>query len=444
MGLTTVKFGYKREFKQNPYVGFTEFQHFGNGKLYSDIVVKPENNLTETERIECYPIPAKTEENGREQGYYPYCSVAYIRVLWKEFEPCRGKFNYAFIEDILKRARENGQTVMLRIMPHSTRESDDVPDWLKKLIVCPPRPQGKREKASPSDPRFLELFGKAIKALGKRFDGNPVLDEFDVSLPGAWGEGCSAELFSDKKLKKFMDVYINAFRKTKLIGQLTRPDLVHYIKNKNRVVGWRADCIGKPVLTYEMVPRFADKMNNIWETGPVSFEAYWWFKEWQRQGWDIDEIIRTTLCYHISTFNAKSLPIPFEWKEKIDEWIAKMGYHFVIEKACFSDEIKRGEIFNLSLKINNVGVAPIYNFLPLYVKFKNSEREITIKTAADIRKWKIGVYEENIRIKTPKTLLKGRYALEIGIGGKNEPSVAFATDAERDGDYFVLSEINVI
>ena len=55
--------------------------------MYSDIVVKPENKMTETERVECYPISPDAEENGRNEGYYPDSTVAYIRILWKEYEP---------------------------------------------------------------------------------------------------------------------------------------------------------------------------------------------------------------------------------------------------------------------------------------------------------------------------------------------------------------------
>ena len=109
-----ITFNYKREKKQNPYIGFTSFQHFRDDKLYSDLVVKPENNMTETEHVECYPVPEYVEEKGRAQGYYPDCSVVYIRILWKEFEPDEGEYNYAFIEEILEKARENGQMVMFR------------------------------------------------------------------------------------------------------------------------------------------------------------------------------------------------------------------------------------------------------------------------------------------------------------------------------------------
>ena len=49
MKMQTKSFGYAREAAQNPYCGFMSFQHFRGEKLYSDIVVKPENKMTETD-----------------------------------------------------------------------------------------------------------------------------------------------------------------------------------------------------------------------------------------------------------------------------------------------------------------------------------------------------------------------------------------------------------
>ena len=65
------QFEYKREKGCNPFIGFTSFQHLNNEELYSDLIVKPENNLTETEHVECYPIPYYVQQNGRKEGYYP-------------------------------------------------------------------------------------------------------------------------------------------------------------------------------------------------------------------------------------------------------------------------------------------------------------------------------------------------------------------------------------
>ncbi|MBQ7368703.1 MAG: DUF4832 domain-containing protein [Clostridia bacterium] len=81
-------------------------------------------------------------------------------------------------------------------------------------------------------------------------------------------------------------------------------------------------------------------------------------------------MIDALFSWHVSTFNAKSLPIPWEWKDKIDEWIAKMGYHFVIDEVETAESVKRGDKLSVRLVIDNVGVAPIYKRLPLYIRLK--------------------------------------------------------------------------
>lgn len=431
-------FNYKREEKQNPYIGFTSFQHFNGGALYSDLIVRPENNMTETEHVECYPVPEYVEEKGREQGYYPDCSVVYIRILWKEFEPYEGEFNYSFIEDILDKAKANGQTVMFRIMQHSTRASDDVPDWLKEKIDCPARPNGMRVKDCPKDPRFLEYFGKAVRAFGERFDKDPALAFMDISLPGAWGEGSHVDWFTEEQLKNFVDVYTDVFKNTLLIGQTCIPNLIEHSSSKASI-GWRADCIGRPNLTYEMLPPKVARMGDIWKRGHVSFESYWWLGEWKRQGWDIDKIFETLLSWHVSTFNAKSLPIPWEWKEKTDAFIAKAGYHFKINFAEYPETVKIGEEFSVKLEMENVGVAPIYTKIPFVVRLKKGDREVNADTGADVREWLPGKHIAEAVLSAP---LADEYDLEIAItDGKQY--LCFCTDAALDGKYYKIGKINV-
>ncbi len=66
------------------------------------------------------------------------------------------------------------------------------------------------------------------------------------------------------------------------------------------------------------------------------------------------------------------------------------------------------------------------------------------KTDIDIRGWIQGKYEETVTLKIPASLPKGEYELQIGIGGNGEPSVVFATDAEQDGDYSVLTDVSIV
>ena len=76
-----------------------------------------------------------------------------------------------------------------------------------------------------------------------------------------------------------------------------------------------------------------------------------------------------------------------------------------------------------------------------YVLQENFQKHF--ETDIDIRKWVEGKYEEKIVLKIPEELLVGEYELQIGIGGKEEPSVVFACDASQDGEYSILTNLNV-
>ena len=184
-------------------------------------------------------------------------------------------------------------------------------------------------------------------------------------------------------------------------------------------------------------------MKDRWKIAPVSFEAYWWLGEWKRQGWDIDEIIEKTLEWHISSFNAKSIPIPYEWEEKVKYWISKMGYHFMIKEFSFPKAAQISDEIRLDLKIENVGVAPIYKDLPLVVRLKNEEDSVTFETDIDIRKWLPGETENAIAFALPKDILPGKYDIEIGIYSDIIPMIYFCTDARQDGAYYVVGDITI-
>lgn len=436
-------FGRKEEEKQNPYIGFTSFQHFRDEALYSDVVVRPENKMTETENLECYPVPEYVPQNGREEGFYPDTTIAYIRILWKEFEPRQGEYNYALIEGILSKARACGQTVMFRLFGHSTRASDDVPDWLKEIIPCPERPEGMRVKDSPKDPRYFEYFAKAIRAIAERFDEDPTLDMVDICMPGAWGEGHKLHEYSEEELKQWVALFVNAFKKTRLFGQAETPELIKWA-NEIKPVGWRADGVGNGFHMNVCYPGVIEQMPEVWKKAPVSCESFWWLGEWQRQGWDIDEIIEKTLEWHISSFNAKSLPIPNEWQEKIKYWNSRMGYHFELDYFKYPKMACPGDELAFELGIENTGVAPIYNEIPLKLRLKNGETSYVFDTGLDIREWLPGKHVNIFKVLLPKATPAGNYQVEIGIVGEGKPMIYLCTDAVRDDRYYIVGEIKIV
>ena len=218
--------------------------------------------------------------------------------------------------------------------------------------------------------------------------------------------------------------------------------MLNYLYEK-RPIGWRSDGTGNPKHTHIWFPSYFPQIKNEhWKTAPISFESYWWISEWYRQGWDIDEIIEFTLSHHISTFNTKSFPIQYEWKEKIEKWLTKMGYRFVIKQVEYPENVKVGESAEIRLKIENKGVAPIYNQLPLKLRLKGAKTQ-EWTTDIDITEWLPSEYEERAIIVIPADMPKGTYELQMAIGGGDKPSVAFANEIQRKQEWHILGRICV-
>lgn len=422
---------------KNPYIGFTSFQHFRDEELFSD------TGRTEGWKKEHYPVYQDVEQNGRSQGFYPDTEIAYIRLLWKDFEPREGKYDFALTDAIFRQAEEKKQTVMLRLMPHTTRPYEDVPDWLKAEIECPKRPADQRVKDSPKDPLFLKKFARVVRALGARYDGRPSFYAMDISLTGAWGEGHGFDTYPEQELKRLIDAYTESFTRTHLLGQICSPALVHYA-NRTRPVGFRADGLGNGDHMNIHFPKFIYEMKDIWKRAPISFESFWYLGQWKDEGWDIDEIIDQTLKWHISSLNAKSSSVPFEWRDKIDAWLKKMGYRFSVRLVEYPSVVSPNDTVLFTIWIENSGVAPIYTDVGFTLRLRGEEKTVELESGVDVRGWMPGDTVERIELSLPDGLPEGKYAIEFRIGGGEYPLIQPATDTERTDDgYYYIADMYV-
>jgi hypothetical protein len=432
-----VKFARTNEVLSNPYIGFTSFQHFRDEPLFSD------TGTALGWVKERYPVYDWVEQNGREQGFYPDTEIAYIRMLWKDIEPNEGEFDFSVTDEIFKKAEAKNQSVIFRLMPHTTRENEDVPDWLRTKIDCPSRPSSARVKDSPIDPLFLKKFACAIEAFGTRYDGVDNFYAMDISLTGAWGEGHKFENYSVDDLKILVDTYTRTFKHTHLVGQICSPELVLYA-NETKPTGFRGDGLGDKHHMEEYYPNHIYRMCDVWKKAPVMFETFWYISEWKTQEWDIDEIIALSLKWHVSSINAKSSSIPFEWKDKIDAWLNKMGYRFSVRLFEYPKTACAGDILVTNMLIENNGVAPIYSPLPLIFRLKSEGTEYILKTGVDTRNWMPGDTLENIEIKLPDNIQSGEYTLEFKLGGGKYPTIKFATDTTvSDDGYYYLTTVTI-
>ncbi len=430
-------FSPSNEVLDNPYIGFTSFNQFRGDNLFSDTFG------TGGWIKERYPLYDFIEREGNKTGFYPNCSVVYIRTLWRICEPEENKYNFSFIDDILSKCRENKQTLMFRIMPHTTRANEDIPDWLAARIEHPARPDEQRIKDSPVDDEFYLCFGRMIKAFGKRYDGHPLIYGVDISLSGAWGEGHGYEKVKPELLKWLIDCYTQSFKKTHIFGQICAPELVTYAC-ETRSIGWRADGFGNPWHMNNYFPIQIHKMKDAWKKAPVTFESFWYLSEWKRQGWDIDELIEQSLKWHISTVNGKSSTIPFEWYPKVQEWLKKMGYRFAIRNINYLPIFLAGENNLFDLWIENRGVAPIYNKLPVRFRLKCENSVYILESELDVCKWMPGDNFEDVSLELPKEIKTGNYSLEIKIGGFDDyPLVKLAMETTVDDGWYYLVDVEV-
>jgi len=342
---------------------------------------------------------------------------------------------------------------MLRIAPYGTGDKNDVPNWYRAMV-------GKRKdlpvqkwQVDPEDPRYVKYFGNMIRILGKRYDGHPDLESVDVAIVGAWGEGAGSALLTHKTRQALVDAYIDSFKKTHLVMLLTDEKTNSYALSRADV-GWRVDCLGdmggfSPTWSH-MNDYYPQAIINFgaweaWKKAPVTLEVCWVMRHWKDMGWDVDHIIDESLKWHISSFNAKSSPVPNEWWPSVNRWLRKMGYRFVLRKFTYPATINPNSKLSFTSWWENKGVAPCYRKFPLALRLKNDEKTEILVTNADIRTWLPGdnLYDDTVLV--PSNMPRGEYDLQIGILDplSNKPKVKLAISGKQPDGWYYLGKIKI-
>ncbi len=428
----------------NPGIGFMTFQRFNGDKL------NPGTTWTEG-----YPIDYQIFGGSLKNENHPDTSIAYFRVYWKFIEPEEGGYRWDLIDKALATAHQRGQTLMLRIAPYGTNADNDVPGWYRKLTGEDPKAKlpDAKWRVNPENPNYARCFARFIRALGRRYDGHPGMELVDISIVGAWGEGSGSELLSEPVREELLDAYIQSFRKTPLVIQPTDERTNGYA-NAKATVGWRVDCLGDMggfsktwCHMYDYYPQGIVRLGlaDAWKKAPVTMEACWVMQHWKNQGWDLDYIIDQSLKWHISSFNNKSSAVPPEWKPKVDAWLKKMGYRFVLRKFTYPAAVQAGGQLAFTSWWENKGVAPCYRPFPLALRLKGTAGATVLTTSADIRAWLPGdsLYDDAAYL--PADLAPGEYELAIGIVDPQTraPAVKLAIQGRDSDGWYPLGRVTI-
>ena len=426
----------------NPGIGFMTFQRFNGDKLNEG-----------KKWTEGYPIVYQAFDRSLQNDKHPMTTLAYFRLYWKFIEPQQGQYRWELIDKALQTAGDRGQTLLLRIAPYGTGADNDVPDWYRTMVGKEEKQPEAKWRTSPEDPRYVQHFGAMIRALGARYDGHPLLESVDLSIVGAWGEGAGSERLTQKTREALVDSYLEGFKKTHLVMLLTDEKTNRYGLSK-RDVGWRVDCLGdmggfSPTWCHmcDYYPQAIINcgMQDAWKKAPVTLEVCWVMQHWKDQGWDIDYIIEQSLKWHISSFNAKSSPVPDDWWPAVNRWLTKMGYRFVLRKFTYPSRVKPGGELAFTSWWENKGVAPCYRRFRLALRlFSPTDKRILV-TSADLRSWLPGDSLCDSAVTVPADVAEGPYDLQVGILDErfDEPDVKLAIEGRRPDGWYGLGKINV-
>jgi hypothetical protein len=438
----------------NPGIGFMTFQRFNGDTLNWG------RGWTEG-----LPIAYQNFNGDLTNKNHPATTIAYWRVYWKYIEPEKGVYRWDMLDKALEVARSRGQTLMLRIAPYGTGNENDVPGWYRALVG-----QKKDWKynnpvnawmVDANDAMYAEYFGGMIRALGERYDGHPELEAVDLSIVGAWGEGAGSELLDQTAREALVDSYTDSFRKTPLLTLLMDKETNMYADSQIPV-GWRVDCIGDLGFwaseqngwshMYDFYPREIINCNlqDDWEKSPLSFEICGTFLSWRDEQKynreDVKYIFDQSLKWHMSSFNAKSSPVPEEWEDLVNDWLNKMGYRFVLRRFTYPKSVRTNSKLLFTTWWENKGVAPCYKDFAFAIRLKSAAKEQLFLTDAVIKDWLPGdvVYDNSFFI--PADFPDGLCEIQVAIVDKLkfEPRVNLAIEGKGVDGWYSLGKIEII
>jgi hypothetical protein len=186
---------------------------------------------------------------------------------------------------------------------------------------------------------------------------------------------------------------------------------------------------------------------NAWRTAPVAMETCWTMSYWVNQGWDVDYILQWAVDNHVSQVHNKNSAVPSSIIPKVNEFLKKIGYRYVLRELRHPASASAGSNVVLSMDWENKGNAPNYGNHRLAVQIRNLSGGVisTIITPTQVRNWMPGAFQVDQSITLPSGLAPGQYRIAIGVVDPNsgQPKVELASSGKDSNGWYPLTTITV-
>ncbi|HOX38794.1 MAG TPA: DUF4832 domain-containing protein [Candidatus Brocadiia bacterium] len=408
--------------------------------------------------------------------------VYYPSVVWGDFEPEEGKFNWdgGGLGDFIRAARSRGKRVAFRIMPSFQGKEWATPKWVHDLGVKRfPVYLGDDTSGPPNlhepewwNPVYIEKYCNFVAAYGKQFDGQPWLDYVDIRCYGFWGEGhrfhakvpWPKDAISKRDLNiRFIDAHLAAFRKTPLVVETACDENTPYPEGTaidyalDKGCWMRRDGFGPFISDGEIT-----LIKERWKSSALIAENGYGYFDFVRgkvsRYWvpGSEPITLEAMFDQMLDLHCNYIPLGWgdrdwhvlQWRPDLlrKVWM-RMGYRFVITRATFPVSAQRGETVRLAHCWKNVAVGRLPVRYPLAVYLADVEgncRRVLLDENFDETRWFDGEeheFEHSFAI--PEDLAPGDYFLAVALvdaaGGK--PSIALGIEGEDSQRRYILGTL---
>ncbi len=384
---------------------------------------------------------------------------AYTRWTWGDLEPTEGQYAFAMIDDWLKKCRQANQTLAFRVMLSWPGHEGTIPQWLLDKGIrytysaCPQ--EGAHYEVDLSEPVVWQYHEKLIRALGERYDGHPDLALVDIGSVGLWGEWhnyCDPSLMpSDSIRKAVIDLYYEVFPNTPLTALVDDKPNVLYANSKGRSA-WRGDCWGNgegPGVGWNHHKDSYWPMVNLmpegWKKGTVALEPCGTFGGYPTPPGSVAD---DAISWHATFVQNKSSYIPANWLPDIERLVMKLGFRLVLRSATFNKRATPGEAMKMSMKWENIGIAPPYrdHRIAFRLRDKNNTLQGVSITGTSIAGWLPGEKIPEVIYNLPSDLHEGDYELEMGIvfHSSIEHTIPIANKGKTSDGWYKLGNLEIV
>lgn len=354
-------------------------------------------------------------------------SVGFQYIPWWKIEPVDDQYDKAAVENILDQHGTTGRHIIIRVHcdwagEHEYSGGDNsnngrsrgCPEWIytdKGVAHIEGEEQTRvldsgavetytRNITDVNDPVYIEESAELIAKLAEFYKDDPRLYAVELGFLGYWGEwhtfgvnlnpnppagsdyiaddvnSVNNYIIKDSSRQAILDASQFHFSTSLLMGRYPYIDFFQDVSD----VGYHNDFfIPNDNLRFENA--VAD--DERWKQGTIGGEAPpEFFKD---NSTAADEVFTTPKGMemietgHYSTMLLNGTPEDSSHIEGYMDLHRKMGYNYQIDSALFPERLKQGEPFNITLSLDNIGVAPFYYDWTIQYALLNSNNQV-VKT----------------------------------------------------------------